>query len=67
MRPVHNTPIPDDFEFPIPDDCSCDCTTKVWTPCPACQAVIDEDAKAQAEDKKALQSLTNFIVKGNGF
>lgn len=53
MRFVHNTPIPNESEFPIPDDCVCDADEL----CKACQRVIAEDAAEQEEEKKYLEGL----------
>lgn len=46
MRAVHNVPIPDDHEFPVPDDCACDGEEL----CAACQRVVDEDLLRQQEE-----------------
>ncbi len=49
MRAVHNTPIPHEAEFPIPDDCVCDGGEL----CQPCQAVVDEDLAEQQREQEA--------------
>jgi hypothetical protein len=41
---------PNYFEFPIPDDCTCE----GWL-CPACKRVIAEDTLKQEEERQAIQ------------
>ena len=50
MRAVHNTPIPSELEFPIPDDCVCDGDEL----CEACQRVIADDLLQQEEEAGLL-------------
>lgn len=50
MRAVHNTPIPDEAEFPIPDDCTCDGGEL----CEACLAVVAEDLEEQEREGSFL-------------
>ena len=49
MRAVHNTPIPQEAEFPIPDNCVCDGGEL----CQPCQAVVDADLAQQKEEEEA--------------
>ena len=51
MRATHNTPIPTEVEFPIPDDCVCDGDEL----CEACQRVIAEDLLEQEEERRAIE------------
>ena len=46
MRAVHNTPIPDEKDFPVPDDCRCDGGEL----CEPCQQVIQADEEARLEE-----------------
>ena len=60
MRAVHNTPIPDDLDFPIPSDCVCDGDEL----CGACQRVIADDLARQDEDEAGLILLDLSGVGG---
>jgi hypothetical protein len=46
VRSTHNTPTPEEQDFPIPDDCTCEDEEL----CSACTAVIAKDLEAQAEE-----------------
>lgn len=50
MRAIHNTPIPNEPEFPIPDDCVCDGDEL----CEACLRVIAEDLEEQERESASL-------------
>ena len=55
MRAIHNTPIPNEEGFPIPDDCTCDGDEL----CEACTAVITEDlARLEEEERQARKPDT---------
>jgi hypothetical protein len=47
MRAIHNTPIPHEEEFPIPDDCVCE-TDEL---CEACLRVVAEDLQEQERER----------------
>ena len=66
MRAVHNTAIPFDTEFLVPDDCSCDEHSLVWIPCPACDKVLSDDAKAQLSVSKATRDTFKEIDPHTG-
>lgn len=57
MRAIHNTPIPDEQEFPIPDDCVCDGDEL----CEACQRVIADDLRQQEEEEAGLSSIAELL------
>lgn len=52
MRAIHNTPIPDELEFPIPADCVCDSDEL----CDACHYVVLDDLARQEEEDAGLSS-----------
>lgn len=53
MRAVHNTPIPDESDFPIPDDCSCDGSPDL---CEACERVVAADIAEQELEREWLKT-----------
>jgi hypothetical protein len=58
MRAIHNTPIPEELDFPIPADCVCDADEL----CEACQRVIADDLLQQDEEEAGLLLATCQVI-----
>jgi hypothetical protein len=51
MRAIHNTPLPpEEWEFPIPDDCTCEGWHKeLCAPCKRVEAELEEQQRLYPE------------------
>lgn len=57
MRATHNTPIPQEAEFPIPHDCVCDGDEL----CQPCRAVVDADLAEQEAQQEYWSALEDSV------